>query len=73
MKTKLLILFLTLFVCCFSQKKLEKTKDVKNQKNYETESEIYRDRMRELIREIKRNTSSDKLLITQNGNELWNW
>ena len=71
MKTKLLILFLTLFICCFSQKKLEKIEDVKKPNNYETGSEIYRDRMRELIREIKRNTSSDKLLITQNGNELY--
>lgn len=73
MKTKLLILFLTLFVCCccFSQKKIEKAKNVKNQKKYEIGSEIYRDRMRELIREIKRNTSNDKLLITQNGNELY--
>ena len=47
MKTKLLILFLTLFVCCccFSQKKIEKDKNVKNQKNYEIGSEIYRDRI----------------------------
>ncbi len=68
MKTKLLILLLTLFVCCFSQRKIE---NVKNSKNYEIGSEIYRDRMRELIREIKKNTSNDKLIITQNGNELY--
>jgi len=68
MKIKLLMLFLTLFACCFSQKKDEK---IENSKSYETESEIYRDRMRELIQEIKKNTSSDKLLITQNGNEIY--
>ena len=68
MKTKLLILFLVFSIYCFSQQKYKK---INNLKNYETGSEIYRNRMRELIREIKKNTSKDRLLITQNGNELY--
>ena len=68
MKTKLLILFLVFSIYCFSQQKYKK---INNLRNYETGSEIYRNRMRELILEIKKNTSKDRLLITQNGNELY--
>ena len=68
MKTKLLILFLVFSIYCFSQQKYKK---INNLRNYETGSETYRNRMRELILEIKKNTSKDKLLITQNGNELY--
>lgn len=68
MKTKLLILFLVFSIYCFSQQKYKK---INNLRNYETGSETYRNRMRELILEIKKNTSKDRLLITQNGNELY--
>ena len=68
MKTKLLILFLVFSIYCFSQQKYKK---INNLRNYEAGSEIYRNRMRELILEIKKNTSRDRLLITQNGNELY--
>ena len=34
-------------------------------------NEIYRDRMREFVKEIRNNTSSDKTIISQNGNELY--
>ena len=33
--------------------------------------EIYRDRMRDFIRELRGNTSRDKIFITQNGNALY--
>ena len=33
--------------------------------------EIYRDRMRNFIRELRENTSRDKIFITQNGNALY--
>lgn len=68
MKTKLLILFLVFSIYCFSQQKYKK---INISRNYEAGSEIYRNRMRELILEIKKNTSRDRLLITQNGNELY--
>ena len=45
MKTKLLILFLVFSIYCFSQQKYKK---INNLRNYETGSEIYRNRMREL-------------------------
>lgn len=32
---------------------------------------FYRDSMRELIHELRRNTTKDRILITQNGNELY--
>ena len=51
MKTKLLILFLVFSINCFSQQKYKK---INNLRNYETGSEIYRNRMRELILEIKK-------------------
>ncbi|AYZ72730.1 endo alpha-1,4 polygalactosaminidase [Fusobacterium necrophorum] len=33
--------------------------------------EIYRDRMKEFIRELRENTAKEKIFITQNGNELY--
>ena len=33
--------------------------------------EIYRDRMRDFIQELRKNTSRDKIFITQNGNDLY--
>ncbi|MCY7009024.1 endo alpha-1,4 polygalactosaminidase [Fusobacterium simiae] len=39
--------------------------------NFIFSQEIYRDRMRDFIRELKENTSDDKIFITQNGNALY--
>lgn len=51
MKKVLLILSLFIFCYCFS-----------NAKKYVSGSEIYRDRMRDLIREVRSNTTKDKYL-----------
>ncbi len=79
MKKIFLILSLVTFSCCFSNVKSKNIKDTKNlnidntnsTKDYVAGSEVYRDRMRNLIREVRSNTSKNKYLITQNGNLLY--
>ncbi len=69
MKKRLILLFLSFATFCFSEN--VSNKNNRNLSRYEAGSEIYRDRMRDLIREIKSNTSKERILITQNGNELY--
>jgi len=73
MKKVLLILSLFIFCYCFSNTNVKDNKNskVENTKKYVSGSEIYRDRMRDLIREVRSNTTKNKYLITQNGNLLY--
>ena len=64
MKKVLLILSLFIFCYCFSNTNVKgnKSSKVENTKKYVSGSEIYRDRMRDLIREVRSNTTKDKYL-----------
>ena len=50
------ILLLLFSISCFS---------------FSTTNYIYRERMKDFIKEIKENTDKEKIIITQNGNELY--
>ena len=39
--------------------------------SFSIENEIYKDRMRNFVKEIRNNTSKDRIIISQNGNELY--
>ena len=80
MKKYGLLLFLILSISCFSENKksqqLQKdTVKVKitEEKNISEENtnEIYKDRMKNFIREIRNDAGKNKYIITQNGNELY--
>ncbi len=76
MKKILLLLFLFSSVSCFSKgNSNEKTEEKKMKSDIiiegEDKIEIYKDRMKKFIEEIKNNSAGKKLIITQNGNELY--
>ena len=73
MKKIFLILSLFIFCYCFPNVKIKDSKNLssKNTEKYVSGSEIYRDRMRDLIREVRSNTTKNRYLITQNGNLLY--
>lgn len=73
MKKIFLILSLFIFCYCFPNIKIKDSKNLssKSTEKYVSGSEIYRDRMRDLIREVRSNTTKNRYLITQNGNLLY--
>lgn len=80
MKKYGLLLFLILSISCFSENKKSQQlqKDIVKSKITEEKNisegntnEIYKDRMKNFIREIRNDAGKNKYIITQNGNELY--
>ena len=69
-----IIWFIILFsMACFSKEKAagEVVESSSSSKLTEEENELYKDRMKDFIREIRKNATGNKIIITQNGNELY--
>ena len=75
MKKYGLLLFLILSISCFSENKKSQQlqNDIVKSKiiSEENTNEIYKDRMKNFIREIRNDAGKNKYIITQNGNELY--
>jgi hypothetical protein len=80
MKKYGLMLFLIFSVSCFSKNEKSQQlqadtvkKKIAEEKNISEENtnEIYKDRMKNFIREIRNDAGKSKYIITQNGNELY--
>ena len=75
MKKYGLLLFLILSISCFSENKKSQQlqNDIVKSKiiSEENTNEIYKDRMKNFIREIRNDAGKNKYIITQNGNKLY--